>query len=255
MKTVAALPPPSGETQGMLAVADLPAIGKVDKAWVGTDPVAATTNPAATPCDKANFVKAGGRKAQTRTFLIPEAKLPKRFGLTETIATFSSPGGRAEVRRPVISRMKACPDRELGSTVTSTLVQNSGPKVTAYARWRLESQVNKKQFEINYWMGIARVGGSVAQVNLTPVETVRHQPRPVHRAADPRPRPAQRGRTDDPRDEAARLDAALSARPHPVPVPGPDRRDLPGRELPRRPAGRGGRTGSRTWWSASGARA
>lgn len=171
VRTVESLPPPSGETTGMLAVADLPAIGKVDKAWVGTDPVGAATNPAATPCDKANFVKAGGRRAQTRTFLIPQAKLPARFGLTETIATFPSPAAAQKFVAQIVSRMKACPDRELGSTVTNTLVQNAGPKATAYARWRLESQVNKKQFEINYWMGVARVGRSVAQVNLTPVES------------------------------------------------------------------------------------
>ena len=37
------------------------------------------------------------------------------------------------------------------------------------ARWRLQSQVNKKQFEIDYWMGVARVGRTVSQVTLTPV--------------------------------------------------------------------------------------
>jgi DNA-directed RNA polymerase specialized sigma24 family protein len=171
VRTAASLPPPSGEAKGMLAVADLPAIAKVDQAWVGTDASAATTNPAATPCDKANFVKDGGKKALTRSFLIPEGKLPQRFGLTETIATFSSaPVAEAFVGK-IVRKMKACPHNELGSTVTSTLVQRSGPGATAYARWRLESQVNKKNFEIDYWMGIARVGNAVAQVNFTPVDS------------------------------------------------------------------------------------
>ncbi|MFL6023869.1 MAG: hypothetical protein ACJ72O_11065, partial [Marmoricola sp.] len=153
VRTAATLPPPSGETRGMLAVADLPVIGKVDQAWVGTDASSAADNPAATPCDRANFIKDGGRKAQTRTFLIPAGNLPQRFGLTETIATFSSPAAAEAFISKIVRKMKACPDNELGSTVTNTLVQRAGPGSTAYARWRLQSQVNKKNFEINYWMG------------------------------------------------------------------------------------------------------
>lgn len=170
VRTVATLPPPSGETRGMLAVADLPVIPRVDQAWVGTDATAARTNPAATPCDKANFVKDGGRKAQTRTFLIPAANLPQRFGLTETIATFPSPAAAEKFVSKIVRKMKVCSGAELSSTVTNTLVQRAGPGATAYARWRLQTQVNKKNFEINYWMGVARVGSAVAQVNLTPVE-------------------------------------------------------------------------------------
>ena len=169
IRTSATLPPPSGESSGMLAIADLPVIPKVDQAWAGTDATSAATNPAATPCDKANFVKSGGRGAQTRTFLIPSAKLPQRFGLTETIATFSSSAAAEKFVGTVLRRMKACPRTELSSTVTSTLVRQAGPGSTAYARWRLQSQVNKKNAEVKYWMGVARVGRAVAQVTLTPV--------------------------------------------------------------------------------------
>ena len=169
VKTVATLPPPSGETRGMLAIADLPTIAKVDDAWVGTDATEDTDNPAATPCDKANFLKSGARKAQTRTFLIPAGRLPQRFGLTETIARFSSAGAAEKFVSQLIARMKACPKKELSSTVGQTLVRRAGKGVTAYARWRLETQVNRKNVEIKYWMGIARVGRAVAQVNLTPV--------------------------------------------------------------------------------------
>ena len=145
-------------------------IPKVEQAWVGTDATSAANNPAATPCDKANFVKDGAGKAQTRTFLIPAANLPQRFGLTETIATFSSPKAAELFVKKIVQRMKSCPHNELSSTVTNTLVRQAGPGVTAYARWHLESQVNKKNFEITYWMGVARVGNAVAQVTLTPVK-------------------------------------------------------------------------------------
>ena len=170
-RTVASLPPPSGETTGMLAVADLPVIGKVDGAWVGTDASSAAANPAATPCDKADFVKDGGLHAQTRTFLIPSGNLPQRFGLTETIARFRSPAAAEKFVSKIVGRMRSCPDKELSSTVTDGLVRRSGPGATAYARWRLKTQVNKKNFEINYWMGVARVGNAVAQVNFTPVDS------------------------------------------------------------------------------------
>ncbi|RNL78542.1 hypothetical protein [Nocardioides marmorisolisilvae] len=169
IRTSATLPPPSGETAGMLAVADLPVIPKVDDAWAGTDASSAATNPAATPCDKANFVKSGGSKAQTRTYLIPAANLPQRFGLTETIATFSSPAAAEKFVSTIAKRMKSCPHDELSSTVTKAVIHQAGPGSTAYARWRLQSQVNKKNVRISYWMGVARVGNAVAQVTLTPV--------------------------------------------------------------------------------------
>ena len=69
------LPPRSGETPGTLAVADLPVVGKINRPWVGTDPVRARPNIAATTCDKANFVRSGAPRAATRTFLIPQGKL------------------------------------------------------------------------------------------------------------------------------------------------------------------------------------
>ena len=53
------LPPPSGETRGTLAAADLPVIGKINKPWVGTRSVPARPNIAATTCDKASFARAG----------------------------------------------------------------------------------------------------------------------------------------------------------------------------------------------------
>jgi DNA-directed RNA polymerase specialized sigma24 family protein len=168
--TQATLPPPSGETKGMLAIADLPVIASVDKEWVGTDATAATVNPAATTCDRTDFVKAGARSPLTRTFLIPQARLPKRFGLTETIGKFANAKIANRFTNRIAVLMKACPDKELGSTISQATVETRGFRGSTYALWRLQSQVNQHQDLIAYWTGIIRAGPYVAQVTLTPVQ-------------------------------------------------------------------------------------
>jgi hypothetical protein len=167
--TQATLPPPSGETAGMLAIADLPTIAKVADPWAGTDPVAATVNVAATICDKANFARAGAKSPVTRTYLIPEARLPKRFGLTETLGEFATAKAATRFARRIVKRMKACPDNSLGSKVSQAVVRMKPTAGASYAMWRLENQINQKEQLVPYWMGIVQLGPYVAQVNLTPV--------------------------------------------------------------------------------------
>jgi hypothetical protein len=167
--TNATLPPPSGETAGMLAIADLPAIANVNDTWAGTDPTPATVNVAATTCDKADFAKAGAKNPMTRTYLIPEANLPKRFGLTETLGEFATDKAATAFVAKIAARMKACPKKELGSAVSHAEVQLKSP-ASAYALWRLENQVNKQEDLVPFWMGVVQVGRYVAQVNLTPVD-------------------------------------------------------------------------------------
>jgi hypothetical protein len=168
VSTQPTLPPASGETAGMLAIADLPAVADVMAAWAGTDPVPATVNVAATTCDKTDFAKAGAKDPMTRTYLIPEADLPQRFGLTETLGEL--PTGRAAdaLVATIAARMKSCPDKHLGSTVTQAVVKVKRG-TASYAMWRLENQVNKQEELVPFWMGVVQVGRYVAQVNLTPV--------------------------------------------------------------------------------------
>ena len=67
-----------------------PVIGKINKPWVGTQPVPARPNIAATTCDKAELRPRRRTRARaTRTFLIPQARLPKRFGIAETVGAFA----------------------------------------------------------------------------------------------------------------------------------------------------------------------
>jgi hypothetical protein len=168
VSTRAALPA-SGETPGMLAIADLPVIADVMAPWAGTDPTRATVNVAATTCDKADFAASGAKNPVTRTYLIPEAGLPQRFGLTETLGEFASTKAATAFVTRIVARMKACPDKELGSTVSQAIVQLKAAAGSSYGMWRLENQVNKNEDLVPFWMGVVQVGPFVAQVNMTPV--------------------------------------------------------------------------------------
>jgi DNA-directed RNA polymerase specialized sigma24 family protein len=168
--TAPTLPHATGEPAGMLAIADLPVIAGVMEAWAGTDPVAATVNLAATTCDRADFASSDARNPVTRTYVIPEAHLPKRFGLSETLGEFSSARAASGFLGRIVARMKACPDKELGSTVSHATVRVNQPPGTSYAMWRLENQVSRDEKLVPFWMGVVQVGRYVAQVNLTPVE-------------------------------------------------------------------------------------
>ena len=162
------LPPPSGETPGTLATADLPVVGRINRPWVGTKPVPARQNVAATSCDKSDFLRAGAPRAATRTFLIPEARLSKRFGITETYGAFATPAkARALVQR-ISAAMASCEKRDLGAEVSSQVIQPDGYRRSEYALWRLDSEINEDA-SVGFWMGVARVGRYVAQVNFTPV--------------------------------------------------------------------------------------
>jgi hypothetical protein len=66
--------------------------------------------------------------------------------------------------------MKTCEKRQLGSQVSHHLVQSKvdqRPGAT-YALWRQTAEINAKKATVSYWMGIARLGPWVAQVNFAP---------------------------------------------------------------------------------------
>jgi DNA-directed RNA polymerase specialized sigma24 family protein len=162
--------PPSGEAAGMLATVDLPPVSTIDEPWVGTDPTEGGPNLAATTCDQANFTKAGG-KPRSRTFLIPEEPdLPQRFGLTETVGTFPSAAAAQRFVTVVRKRMETCEKRQLGSRLSHHLQQaraDARPGAT-YSLWRQTAEINAKKSTVSYWMGVARIGRQVAQVNFAP---------------------------------------------------------------------------------------
>lgn len=162
------LPPPSGEMPGMLAVADLPPVGRINRPWVGTDPVPAVPNLAATTCDHTSFAKAGALHPLSRTFLIPGARLPQRFGITETSGRLPTRSAAQAFVKKVADKMATCEKRHMGSRVDHHVTVLDGWHDSSYLLWHLTTQINDKKATVDYWMGIVRVGRYAAQVNFAP---------------------------------------------------------------------------------------
>lgn len=160
-----ASPAPSGEAPGMLATVDMPPLTGVAKPWVGTSAATATKNPAATSCDHADFRKEGAVRNRTRTFLVPEARLPKRFGLTETYGTFKSPKAAAAFLREIRKRFARCEDRDLATEIVSAHSIREGR--LDGSTWRLNTELSKHTVVV-FEVGFVRRGATVAQVMLVP---------------------------------------------------------------------------------------
>jgi hypothetical protein len=160
-------PPPSGEERGILAVADLPPVGRIDQPWVGTDAGPARRNPAATTCDNADFHRAGARTTRTRTYLIPQAELPPRFGLTETYGVFRTPAGAGRFLDRMRERVAGCEDRELSATVLGSHHERRTHRPAESFSWRLRLEVSERE-SVEFRVGFVRVGRAVAQVTFAP---------------------------------------------------------------------------------------
>ncbi|HLN75711.1 MAG TPA: hypothetical protein VK204_01625 [Nocardioidaceae bacterium] len=158
-------PPPSGEATGVLATVDMPGLEGVTKPWVGTSTAPASRNPAATACDRADFRKEGAVTTQTRTFLVPGARLPARFGLTETYGKFRSSAAAAEFLGTVRKRVAACEDRNLAIDVQSPHSMKEGP--LAGSTWRLRTELSQSH-EVFFDVGFVRRGDTVAQLTFLP---------------------------------------------------------------------------------------
>jgi hypothetical protein len=161
-----AVPPPaSDEAPGLLTTVDLPPLSDVTRPWVGTEPSPAPRNPAATSCDRAEFRRAGAERTRTRTFLVPEGRLPDRFGLTETYGTFPTKKAAARFLATVRDRFAGCEDRDLATEVLVPTALRTGP--LDGGTWRLRTELSENR-EVIYDVGFVRRGRSVAQVTFVP---------------------------------------------------------------------------------------
>ena len=158
-------PPPSGEERGILAVADLPPVGRIAQPWVGTAPAPARVNPSATTCDRADFTKSGARTTRTRTYLIPEASLPARFGLSETYGVFPSTRAAARFLTGVRAKVDRCEDRDLATKVTNA--QRQRTSTLDLSTWDLSTEVANDR-SVRFRLGFVRVGRTVAQLTFAP---------------------------------------------------------------------------------------
>jgi DNA-directed RNA polymerase specialized sigma24 family protein len=159
-------PVPVGDAPGMLSEVDLPPVTRVMKPWVGTEPRRASVNVAATGCDNTAFTGKQMSNNLTRSFVIPAAKLPAAFGITETVGTLPRPQARAfvaEVRR----KLQACPDRDKGLGTDVARLSHRQSSARDLTVWRLTTELDDKR-SVTYLMGIVREGTAVAQVSFVP---------------------------------------------------------------------------------------
>jgi hypothetical protein len=160
-------PPPSGEEPGLLAVADLPPVGRINRPWVGTDPTGGSANPAATTCDRASFVREGATRTRSRTYLIPGAAVPTRFGLSETYGVFGSPQGAARFLSTMRGRIAGCEGRNLATTASGDeTLRRSTPQLDL-STWILTTKVSSSE-NVRFRVGFVRAGRAVAQVTFAP---------------------------------------------------------------------------------------
>jgi DNA-directed RNA polymerase specialized sigma24 family protein len=180
-------PPPSGEERGILAVADLPPVGTIDEPWVGTTPAPARTNPAETTCDHADFASNGATSTRTRTFLIPQAVLPARFGLSETYGVFVSPKAASRFLTGVRAKVDKCHDRDLATKVSNPRASGSATSHIEWSTWDLTTEISNKD-TVRFRLGFVRFDKVVAQLTFAPapkddMSTTQFQ-RLVERAGD-----------------------------------------------------------------------
>ncbi|GCD92191.1 sigma-70 family RNA polymerase sigma factor [Nocardioides sp. LS1] len=157
-------PLPVGQVQAMLGEVDLPPVNGIDKPWVGTEPRKAVSNAASTGCDQTDFNSAGISNNVTRTFLVPGTKLADAFGLTETVGSLPERRAKAFVEQ-VRTRLAACHDKNLGTDVTR--IAQATTKRQDLTVWRVTTELSDKS-KVDFFMGIARDGTSVAQVGFVP---------------------------------------------------------------------------------------
>jgi hypothetical protein len=160
-------PPPSGEERGILAVADLPPVGRIAEPWVGTTPASARVNPSATTCDRADFAKAGATSTRTRTYLIPQASLPARFGLSETYGVFRTPSAAARFLSAIRSTVGRCEHRDLATKVSAEHRERRSTPQLDLSSWDLHTEITAHQ-KVRFRLGFVRVGRTVAQLTFAP---------------------------------------------------------------------------------------
>jgi DNA-directed RNA polymerase specialized sigma24 family protein len=157
-------PLPTGEAPGMLAALDLPPVRGATGPWVGTEPLPARDNVAATRCDNTQFTGPGVDRARTRTFLFPAQRGASEFGITQTVGAMPEPDARrflAGVRR----RIASCADADLGTNVAKVVDERRGS--TELTAWDLDVEISDEE-SVEFMMAILRDGTAVSQIGFVP---------------------------------------------------------------------------------------
>ncbi len=156
--------PPTGEVRGFLGVVDLPPVGRLTTPWVGTDPVSADPNVAATLCDRTDFSGSGVRGERSRAFVMPRGDLPTRFGITQTLGVLGSAAAAADFIADTAGRIRTCPDRQPSASVDSSGTVRAGDVVGRV--WRLTYELPRGK--VFYRVGLVRNGRALTQLTFSP---------------------------------------------------------------------------------------
>jgi hypothetical protein len=132
---------------------------------VGTRPTSTRIDPSVSTCDRADLRGAGAVRTRSRTFLIPRAALPDRFGLTEAYGVFGSSRSAGAFLSVVRGDLATCGKRDV-STDVGTERRSSRPGVDA-SQWLLTTTVSPTE-KVQFRIGFVRVGRSVAQLRFAP---------------------------------------------------------------------------------------
>jgi DNA-directed RNA polymerase specialized sigma24 family protein len=164
VRTVAPLP--TLEHPGFLAAFDLPKVADVSAPWVGTDPSPSPDNPAATPCERARF--GAPQHPRTRVFVLPTAeKVPRRFGLSETVGTFATGADARGFMHRAYASAESCPDRELSASQPREHTLSNGFDGRV---WRFDFEVAASN-SVFYRVALVRAGPHVALLSMSPSES------------------------------------------------------------------------------------
>jgi hypothetical protein len=159
-------PPRGDDGNGLVQVVDLPPVPGVARPWVATEPTQAKLNTAATRCDKADFYDKSIPYSTTRSFLVPDARLPSAFGLTETLGRFRSAKAADTFVSKIGSRMSGCEDKDMAATVTTR--HHRSTKSEDLDIWSVTTEISDTK-KVTYLMAIGRRNGVVVQLGFVPV--------------------------------------------------------------------------------------
>ncbi len=141
--------------------------GSTSPGWAPSRPPA-RQNPSATTCDRADFAKAGATRTRTRTYLIPEASLPARFGLSETYGRFRTPAAASRFLADVRRSVARCEDRDLATQVSGERREHAPVAAARPVQLGPRAPRSATSRRCASGSGFVRVGDTVAQLTFAP---------------------------------------------------------------------------------------
>lgn len=164
-KAVEAAPPPGVEAPGFLQVVDLPPVSTVSRPWSASSVLEAEPNPARTICDEATFTGKAISWSGSRSLLISGAKLPKSFGLSETVGRFRTAKAARAQLATLHRRMERCEDDDLSAKTRK--LQDSTTAHGEIHTWHVEVEVSDER-TVEFYVALLRHGRDLAQVTFVP---------------------------------------------------------------------------------------